>query len=338
MKTPLVSIIIPTYNRLNVLSETLASIKAQTYTNWEAIVIDDGSSDGTKKYMAEHYNESDSIKFVLRTAYSKIKGASSCRNIGLNRAAGDYVIFLDSDDLLSHTCLQNRVESFNTHPDLNFLVFSGAFFAENIEDSNRLWNKFTQEDDLLRFLRGDVVWQTSGPIWKKSFLLDHKHCYDVEAKSSQDWEFHVHILLQTPKYVTVASQPDYFVRRDLQDKNRISDGHYSSTKYMNRSPLITKIVHKLVLKIQYRALHKYVVRDTVACLKSETDVEILKEFKKVNALFPNPIRKRWWFVIKLIYLSLKNNSKLLYRVLIKCIDICRPGYYKEFKLNYKSRY
>lgn len=338
MATPLVSIIIPTFNRVNVLHETLASIKKQTYTHWEIVVLDDGSSDKTKTYMLEEQKNNNRIKFYLRSDFINTKGAPTCRNIGLDKAVGDFVMFLDSDDLLSPTCLQHRIETFQDNLDFDFLVFPGAFFTRIIEDSNLLWNKFTEEDSLIRFLRGDVVWQTTGPLWKKSFLLDHKHYFDVEAKSSQDWEFHIHILLQNPKYKTISGSPDYFIRRDDVDKNRISEGHYTVKKYINRIPLIRKMLIQIKTDSQFKALHKYLVRDTVSCLQSCEDNVVVNEFVNLNNLFPQSIAKGWNFTLRLINSSLKHNLKYVYRALIKVIDLWRPGYYKGFILNYKSKY
>ena len=81
MNNPLVSIIIPTYNRAHFIGETLESVLAQTYHNWECIVIDDGSTDYTDELM-EFYCEKDSrIQYYHRPSH-KPKGANACRNYG----------------------------------------------------------------------------------------------------------------------------------------------------------------------------------------------------------------------------------------------------------------
>ena len=79
---PLVSIIIPTFNRAHLLSETLHSVLTQTYTNWECLVVDDGSTDDTE-YVVKSYVARDArIQFHIRPKY-KIKGANACRPLPL---------------------------------------------------------------------------------------------------------------------------------------------------------------------------------------------------------------------------------------------------------------
>ena len=89
-----ISIITPTYNRKHLIGEAIDSVLAQGYTDFELIIIDDGSSDGTGEYIKEHYSDSR-IKYF----YQQNKGQNFARNHGLQRAKGKYICFLDSDDL-----------------------------------------------------------------------------------------------------------------------------------------------------------------------------------------------------------------------------------------------
>ena len=94
MSDILFSIIIPTYNREKFIVKTIQSVLSQTYTNFELIIVDDGSTDNTEKFVR---NVKDNrIKFFKKE--NKERGAA--RNYGTNKAKGDYITFLDSDDLL----------------------------------------------------------------------------------------------------------------------------------------------------------------------------------------------------------------------------------------------
>ncbi|WP_299778166.1 glycosyltransferase family A protein [uncultured Formosa sp.] len=333
-----VSIVVPVYNRADVILDTVNSIINQSYTDWELLLIDDGSTDETRKVLAEIDNSELRILNFNREAFRKEKGAPVCRNIGLEKASGEYVMFLDSDDLLSPSCLNDRVAKLKEFPETDFLVFSGAFFAKNINDSDRLWNRFTEENDLGRFLRGDVVWQTTGPIWKRNFLLDNQHKFDEEANSSQDWEFHINILLEKPNYFKIEGKPDYFVRRDEDDSGRISGGHNSYEKYKNRIDLILKLLNSISSKNELNALHKYLVRDTISCLRKEASKDVLDLFLLVNKQFPKNIKKYWPIFIKLSYWSFNVKSDIAYRIIAKLIDFAYPGYFKGFKMSYRSKY
>ncbi|GAL81815.1 glycosyltransferase [Algibacter lectus] len=118
----LVSIIIPTYNRLNIIEVALTSVLNQSYHNWECIIVDDRSTDNSFEKVSE-YIEHDKRFSILKRPVNSVKGASSCRNIGLFNAKGDYVVFLDSDDCMINTCLENRILEFENNKNSDFLVF-----------------------------------------------------------------------------------------------------------------------------------------------------------------------------------------------------------------------
>ena len=109
----LITVIIPHYNRFNLLKQTLKSVLFQTYTNWEVIIVDDYSEpDCILKIKAHIHSE---IRFKLITKTKEAKGAPVSRNIGLNHAKGQYVLFLDSDDILAPFALEQRLKVFDQY-------------------------------------------------------------------------------------------------------------------------------------------------------------------------------------------------------------------------------
>lgn len=115
----LVTIIIPTFNRANLLQEALNSVFAQTYKNFEIIVVDDGSTDNTKEVLAPLV-ESRAIRYI----FQKNQGRSAARNRGIREAVGVFLAFLDSDDLFEPDKLQKQVEFLSRNPGLG-LVHGG---------------------------------------------------------------------------------------------------------------------------------------------------------------------------------------------------------------------
>jgi len=109
MNSPLVSIIIPTYNRAHLIGETLDSVLAQTYTNWECIVVDDGSADGTDKLLATYCEKDARFQYHNRPS-NRLKGANACRNIGFELSKGEYVNWLDSDDIWSRNKIEEQIK------------------------------------------------------------------------------------------------------------------------------------------------------------------------------------------------------------------------------------
>ena len=107
MKNKLVSIITPCYNAASVLSETIGSVRAQTYGEWEMLVVDDCSTDGSDKIAQEYARRDPRIRY-LKT--ERPSGSPTVpRNLGLEAARGEYVAFLDADDLWLPEKLEEQV-------------------------------------------------------------------------------------------------------------------------------------------------------------------------------------------------------------------------------------
>jgi glycosyltransferase involved in cell wall biosynthesis len=193
---PTISIIIPTKDRAALLQQTLDSVGAQTFSDWEALVIDDHSSDDTADQTRRASETDPRVRFHPLTDKT---GAPAARNLGIAEARGEYIIFLDSDDLLAPHCLQQRIDFMRDHADLDFAVFPCQLFRKSPGDVELLWNRKTDENDLDRFLKMDVAWQTTSPIWRKTSLAKIG-AWDQSVLSGQDWEFHIRAIVAGLKY------------------------------------------------------------------------------------------------------------------------------------------
>jgi glycosyltransferase involved in cell wall biosynthesis len=203
---PLVSIVIPTKNRRDLLRETIDSVVSQTYVKWEAIVVDDGSDDHTGEMIQSIGATDQRVRFVRRERSPA--GASTCRNLGVSATNGECVIFLDSDDLLAPTCLERRVQVMEQNPKIDFAVFLARMFHTIPGDAPYLWNHFTTEDDLDRFLRFDVPWPTCGPLWRKTSLA-RIGLWEERALCAQDWEFHIRAIAAGLNYLKIPEVDSY---------------------------------------------------------------------------------------------------------------------------------
>ena len=104
-RLPVISIIIPAYNAEKTLKKCIKSVLRQTYKNYELIIVDDGSEDNTvaiSDFYAERYS-------AVQVIHSENQGVSSARNLGMEKAIGDYILFLDADDRLIESALDNMV-------------------------------------------------------------------------------------------------------------------------------------------------------------------------------------------------------------------------------------
>ena len=114
----LVSIIVPTYNRGNLIGETIQSVIDQSYKNWELIIVDDGSTDDTKKRVEEF--KDTRIQFHL-TVHSGVIGR--VRNRGITYSKGNYIAFLDSDDLWLPNKLERQLSFLKKNPQASFIFW-----------------------------------------------------------------------------------------------------------------------------------------------------------------------------------------------------------------------
>lgn len=129
---PTVSIILPTYNREKFLPEAFAAIAAQEWTDWELIVVDDGSTDNTRELVPELTNE---FEQSVQCIYQDNQGAYGARNTGLDHASGKYIAFYDSDDLWLPHHLKDCVEALEANPDVDW-VFGACQIVNS--DSNEV--------------------------------------------------------------------------------------------------------------------------------------------------------------------------------------------------------
>ena len=114
---PLISIIIPTFNRAHIIGETLDSILAQTYPYWECIIIDDGSIDDSEEVIGEYVKNDGRFQYYNRPK-EIIKGLTSCRNYGYSLCKGDFVSWFDSDDLYFKYALETYINLFSENTDV----------------------------------------------------------------------------------------------------------------------------------------------------------------------------------------------------------------------------
>lgn len=162
----LVSIIIPIFNGEKYIAETISSVLLQVYKTFEIIVVDDGSSDKSLEILKKIQ---DNRIYVYNRPNFMPKGGNSCRNYGLEKCHGKYVIFLDSDDILEPFCLEQRVRYMENNQHLDFAVFNMRNFTKNHNDGY-VFTKLMVKNPLVHFLSYHVLWQTTAPIWKVSFL------------------------------------------------------------------------------------------------------------------------------------------------------------------------
>ncbi len=189
---PLVSVIIPTFNRADLIQETLQSVLDQTYFNWECLVVDDGSTDNTRDLVSKWTDKDNRFQYF----FSDNKGVSNARNIGIQKSKGIFILFLDSDDLVSNFCLEYRIKFANNTPEFDFWIFKMNVFENQLTNNDICFNYFNEgileENEFYKneFLKGKFPFAVTCPFWKKEKLI-LLNGFDRNLKMLEDPDLHL---------------------------------------------------------------------------------------------------------------------------------------------------
>lgn len=218
--TYLVSVIMPTYNRAAYIVDTIESVRQQTYTNWELIIVDDGSDDNTEE-LVEAIGDSR-IRFYKA---GRIGISSKIKNIGLKNAVGDMIAFIDSDDLWAATKLEKQLQAFAEYPGAGFSLTGGYNFKEL---NNPLEYFYKQKegvkygDAFAGFFKSEVA-ATVPTLMVKRASIEAVGGFD-ETKPVADMEF---ILRLAQNFNAIILYEPLFFRR-------LHEGNYSSMNWIKR--------------------------------------------------------------------------------------------------------
>jgi glycosyltransferase involved in cell wall biosynthesis len=274
---PLVTFVVPSFNKRAYVGDTVASVQAQTEPRWELVIVDDGSTDGSLELLGEMAASDSRIRLF---SSARNRGANACRNQGVTEARAPYVVFLDADDLLAPSCVARRLAVMQA-TDLDFAVFPMEVFDTAPGDRSQRWNPDSPRplDDFLRHL---LPWQTMQPIWSRNFI-EAIGGFDPAFPRHQDVEFHTRALLrQGVRFRLIAGEPDCWYRiaaeRSMIDPRRLLED-FSRAAVMYRGKflmeaarrgkahLLLGIIHRTHLQLLLHARNGRIDRQTLAGLE-----------------------------------------------------------------------
>ncbi len=184
---PVFSIIIPLFNREKLIVDTIGSLLAQSETNWEALIVDDGSTDRSREVVRQ-YSDQDPRIILLERPAERRKGPSACRNIGFESARGDYIFYLDSDDLLEEHFCENAAFEFREDPELDFLGVQCIYFSMNTDEllDHSYQPDFHDDEIKVHYIEKSLRVQTESFCWRKSFLDRYQNHWPEDQRVGED--------------------------------------------------------------------------------------------------------------------------------------------------------
>lgn len=240
MENPLVSVIVPVYNAAAFLPAAVESILAQTYTSWELILIDDGSTDASPAICDTYADANPRIRVI----HQPNAGVSAARNAGLRQADGEFISFVDADDLVAPEYLQHLVtQQQRTQADLvgTWREFVDANLTPIPRKPTAIDACYTA-DNLSQLLRENVHFSTVvwGKLYRKSIITQHQLAFCEELSLGED-DLFISCYISVCNKVVCDSRKLYMYRKhghSLSDNNPVS--------WLRQSLHILELCHQFV--------------------------------------------------------------------------------------------
>lgn len=252
-----VSIIIPVYNRQNIVIDTLINLKNQSYQDWECLIIDDFSEDDTVEEIKSFIKGDHRFQVFLRKE-GLTKGANSCRNYGFSLAEGKYVKWMDSDDFLVENALELQVAALENRPESMVCLGYGYFFDHLTGKRLEKWSRRKESKNyLLDHISYNIRWPIGAILWKKSFFIDPP--FNIHLKNSQEWLMHSEALLRLQYHEIFNLKEDlYLARRGHQQINSKVSVKYYLNQAKSRIFLFLKMIEyrKWDIKVYFELIKR----------------------------------------------------------------------------------
>ena len=294
-----VSIIMPTFNRADCISNAIQSVLSQTHTNWELIVSDDGSTDNTSE-IVQGFNNPKIIYFKSEMS----GGVSKARNLGLHRSTGQWVFFLDSDNTWHPSYLETMLRFVSYH-GLRAAYCGAELKGDRNQNKGYLFAEFEFESCLKNNYIDLNTFCTTAELAKVGF--------DESLRRLVDWDYILRIASQTPMRAAQFIGVTYY---DGDQHNRITRSEYRDLNHLNA--IMTKIRQNAKRSIQTNAarlsnrkrvavvLHIYHVHHLEECLRyignitEKFDLYITSNFSESDATI-REIKRRYPDAISIQY-------------------------------------
>lgn len=295
---PKVSIIIPVYNVEKYISKCIESVLNQTYTDFELILINDGSKDNSLKIMNK-YKKDERIRIYDQ----KNQGPAETRNKGIILSKGEYIMFIDSDDYIDNDYVYNYVKYLDED---NYDIIIGGY--QKINNGKIEFKRKLKDGEFSKYI-------VTGPVsklYKKSFLLNNNILF-LDTKASEDVYFNLNAYSKNPKIKIINNIGYYYVYNSTSLSNTLHKGFKEDVDIIG---LVTEINYNDIKNIDLNQYYiiRYLIWYLLYSGKVASKKEFMKEYKKLFSWLKNNIpnyKKNKYFKVfpkgedKKIYIFIK---------------------------------
>jgi len=268
-----VSVIIPAYNKAELTVKTVESVLDQTYGNIEIIVVDDGSTDDTKERLTSYAGR---IEYI----YKENGGACAARNLGIKKARGEYLAFIDCDDIYLPRKIEKAVECFNENPRFGF-VHTPVYFIDEKGRSRGRYPRFQKVPSgwiSKKLLQKNFVCNSTVVVRKTCF--EKTGLFDEKIFTPADWDMWLRLAERyqagyIPVSLTGYRKSDSYIARNLEQSKR--EMLMVLEKAFERNPELPENYRKrLISNVYYRQALAHVRAEDMEKAKSEIETSLEK--------------------------------------------------------------
>jgi len=302
---PIVSVIIPTYNRAHLIGRAIKSVLKQSYQDFEVIVVDDGSMDNTEEVIKEFQEQDKRIRYIK---HEKNQGGAVVRNTGINAAKGEYIGLLDDDDEWLTEKLEKQVIKFQKSSGKIGVIYGGFFYVS--EKSGEIMSEIipTLRGNIYSNLLESCILGSPTPLIKKK-CFQKAGFFDETLLSCQDWDMWIRL----SKYYDFDFVPDIVAKHHVHGEQISVD---LNAKIIARGKLIEKYRVDLSKNSQTFSiiLKRLGMLYSLAGNQGEGRKYFLKSIKQ------NPLQKGSYIHFLLSLFSTRIHKSLLKKYSVTTID------------------
>lgn len=292
----IVSIIIPAYNRAHLLPETLDSIIGQNYKYWECLVVDDGSTDDSDLIYKKYKEKDNRFRFLVRPS-SKKKGANSCRNIGLQNATGDFIVFFDSDDLMTEDHLKIKVDGMIKYSS-DYVITRTRFLNSNENYIDDYYKFDTFELTAYNYISQKLNWLTYDICIKRE--LAQAIQFNEELQSGQEYNYFSKLVLKSinarflNSIVTLRRKHDGSIRANIKTEFDLNNSVFKTTW----------LTYRDIKNVSDYQINDFLISRCTILIYQLKSIPVEKKSLFTTDVFRHSLKKGFYFLCMLLSLKL----------------------------------
>lgn len=274
-----VVIILATFNRAHLIKQTLESILNQTFEDWECLIIDDGSTDNTTEVIKPYLLEESRFSYFLRTE-SYNKGLPGCRNQGLDLASGDFILFVDDDDILHpenlKTCVGVLQKKGSFFCRFDKQPFTGNWRGEPFEEVGNFEKKEFRLNSLEKMIVGELPFASCTVLWSNKCFA--KIRFKEDLMYAEEWECYTRILAEGFSGISIdqvlyynrkhsQSNTGEFYENDPRRRESYTTAALAIIQTLKEKELFTEKVKTFFLRLGFNVKSRQVIEQTLSAVK-----------------------------------------------------------------------